>query len=85
VRSEFLVRERQTTKLRLEISSVNVDGSPRKLAALFKLIESSKHALKIQEYSISQTSLEQVKMNSFDSDIVPFSHTFFLPFFCRYE
>jgi hypothetical protein len=36
------------------------DGSPRLLSAIFGALESNKVRLSIQEYSISQTSLEQI-------------------------
>ena len=46
--------------------SVSPDGSSRKIAKMFGLLESMKVGLRIQEYSISQTSLEQI-FNQFAS------------------
>jgi hypothetical protein len=63
---QYTVRERQVSKVRYEVLSVNPDGSPRKLGALFDLMEKMKTSLKIQEYSIAQTSLEQI-FNQFAS------------------
>ena len=63
-----ILRERQSTKLRVEVSAAEPSGSTsanqppvmRKLSTLFGFIESRKEQLCIQEYSISQTSLEQI-------------------------
>ena len=45
----------------MEISVLMEDGvSRRSLSSLFGLIEGNKEALGIREYSISQTSLEQI-------------------------
>jgi hypothetical protein len=60
----FYIRERQPAKLRIEVSSVTIDNQRRKLSTMFGAIESNKESLRIQEYSISQTSLEQI-FNSF--------------------
>lgn len=60
----FYIRERQPAKLRIEVSSVTIDNQRRKLSTMFGAIESNKERLRIQEYSISQTSLEQI-FNSF--------------------
>lgn len=57
---DFVMRERQPSKLRIEISDTNVDNSPRMLSSIFGAIESNKTSLSIHEYSISQTSLEQI-------------------------
>ena len=57
---DFIVHERQNNRLRVEISSVVDHGVNRKLSVLFGAIENNKHTLKIQEYSIAQTSLEQI-------------------------
>ncbi len=73
---EFVVRERQTSKIRVEIDATElVDvGNPegprvkRRLAKLFGAIESRKQELFIQEYSLSQTSLEQI-FNQFASQV----------------
>jgi len=55
------VRERQISKVRMEISVFAEDGvTKRSLSSLFGLIESHKAALSILDYSISQTSLEQI-------------------------
>lgn len=62
--NEFKMHERQISKMRVEISSKNLDGTPRRLSQMFGAIEVNKALLKIQGYSISQTSLEQI-FNSF--------------------
>jgi len=55
------VRERQISKVRMEISVFAEDGvTKRPLSSLFGLIEAHKAALSILDYSISQTSLEQI-------------------------
>ena len=60
----FYVRERQPSKLRIEVSSITENNQRRRLSTMFGAIESQKEILRIQEYSISQTSLEQI-FNSF--------------------
>lgn len=50
-----VVRERQENKIRLEVSSEGL-----KISSLFSLIEENKEAMKVADYGISQTSLEQV-------------------------
>ena len=57
---EYIQRERQPNKLRVEISARLPDGSPRLLSGIFGALEGSKGRLQIQEYSIAQTSLEQI-------------------------
>jgi hypothetical protein len=57
----FQVRERQIAKVRVEISVFKEDGiTMRPLSTLFGLIERNKEELGIMDYSISQTSLEQI-------------------------
>ena len=56
----YVVRERQTTKIRIEIKSVNANGSKRLLSTVFSAIENNKTNLNIQDYCVSQTSLEQI-------------------------
>lgn len=56
----FYLRERQASKVRIEISNRDANGNKRKLSAMFGAIEAKKLHLFIQEYSISQTSLEQI-------------------------
>ena len=56
----FIIRERQPNKIRIEIGNKNPDGTPRMLSAVFDAIEKKKGELSIHEYSISQTSLEQI-------------------------
>lgn len=57
----FQVRERQMAKVRVEVSVFKEDGiSMRPLSTLFGLIERNKEKLAILDYSISQTSLEQI-------------------------
>jgi len=55
-----MVRERQATKIRIEVKSVNIDGSARLLSSIFSAIEKNRKSLAIQDYSVSQTSLEQI-------------------------
>lgn len=62
----FDVRERQISKTRFEIEVNDASGNKRKLSMLFDLLESQRETLNIQEYSISQTSLEQI-FNQFAS------------------
>ena len=57
---EFVLVERQSSKLRLKVQSILPDGTPRKLGSMFGVLESHKTKLKIESYSISQTSLEQI-------------------------
>ena len=57
----FTVHERQPTKLRVEIDALdNNTGKRRLLGKMFGTVEANKDKLKIQDYSISQTSLEQI-------------------------
>jgi len=56
----YIVRERQATKIRIEVKSVNMDGSARALSSIFSAIEAYRKRLAIQDYSVSQTSLEQI-------------------------
>ena len=60
----FKIRERQVAKVRVEVPLLLVDDSPRKLSSMFGLIEERHEELHVLEYSISQTSLEQI-FNSF--------------------
>ena len=63
---DFKVREQQISKVRYEVLSINPNGTPRQISSMFALVENRKATLKIQEYSISQTSLEQI-FNQFAS------------------
>jgi len=63
---DLALRERQISKVRFEINSVDQNNTPRRLAFLFDLIESRKQSFRVQEYSIAQTSLEQI-FNQFAS------------------
>ena len=57
----FTLRERQNTRVRVEVSAVHpTTNERRKFATMFAAVESRKVELRIQEYSISQTSLEQI-------------------------
>lgn len=59
--NQYVLRERQDSKVRYEVSSENNDGSSRiKLASIFAKIEASKERLQLADYGVSQTSLEQV-------------------------
>lgn len=73
----FLLREVQGSKVRVEVPSLAQDGTPRKLSSLFGIMERNTKALKIREYSIAQTSLEQIfnffasQQEEEDSNIIP--------------
>ena len=57
----FTLRERQNTRVRVEVSSTNpITNEKRKFASMFAAVEEKKTELRIQEYSIAQTSLEQI-------------------------
>lgn len=60
----FRMRERQLARVRVEVPLLLEGGSRRKLSRMFGLIEENSAELSIMEYSISQTSLEQI-FNSF--------------------
>ena len=51
----YLLRERQNNKARYEVGSAGV-----RISSIFAKIESSKDALMLADYGVSQTSLEQV-------------------------
>lgn len=51
----FVLRERQDNKARYEISSAGV-----RISSIFASIEASKEDLRLSDYGVSQTSLEQV-------------------------
>jgi len=58
---DAVLRERQATKARFEIPSKDTTtGAPRQLSEMFGLIEEHKVPLFIENYSVSQTSLEQI-------------------------
>lgn len=54
-----IVREIQGSKVRVEVPFL-LDGVPRKLSSMFGTMEREKLNLHIREYSIAQTSLEQI-------------------------
>lgn len=56
----FTLVERQQSKVILKIPSILPDGAPRKFSATFGALEAQKLQLKIENYSIAQTSLEQI-------------------------
>jgi hypothetical protein len=56
----YIVRERQNAKIRIEVNSCNDDGSERLLSTMFDVIETNRGILKLQDYAIAQTSLEQI-------------------------
>lgn len=64
--TQYTERERQPSRLRVEVSARLPDGSPRLLSQTFGALEDNKVRLQIQEYSIAQTSLEQI-FNGFAS------------------
>ena len=54
------LRERQGTKVRYEVPSKEPSGAERKLSQMFGTIEEAKEKLCVEDYSVSQTSLEQI-------------------------
>lgn len=80
--NSYILRERQTSKIRVEVSQTvdtneaavtAAEGNQpqpqrRQLADMFGMIEAEKNVLGIQEYSISQTSLEQI-FNQFAAQV----------------
>ena len=56
----YIIRERQVAKIRVEIPKLAANGQDKKLSALFGLLETNRQELRVQEYSIAQTSLEQI-------------------------
>mmetsp|Transcript_30098 Transcript_30098/g.30579 ORF Transcript_30098/g.30579 Transcript_30098/m.30579 type:complete len:1840 (-) Transcript_30098:237-5756(-) len=64
--SGYVLRERQTVRIRIEIPSVLPDGGCLKLSTIFGVMEKHKEELRIQDYSVGQTSLEQI-FNQFAS------------------
>ena len=70
---DFVLRERQLNKLRVEVSlyefgKERIGANKIKLGSMFRQIEAQKAYLFIQDYSISQTSLEQI-FNQFASQV----------------
>jgi ABC-type multidrug transport system ATPase subunit len=58
---DAVLRERQGTKVRFEIPSKDTNtGAARKLSEMFGLIEDNKGRLHVEDYSVCQTSLEQI-------------------------
>ena len=64
--SGCVMREWQGNKVRYEVPHVGVDGKALKLSAMFGELTKQKESLDLQEYSLSQTSLEQI-FNKFAS------------------
>jgi ATP-binding cassette subfamily A (ABC1) protein 3 len=58
--TSYIVHERQPTKLRIEVPSELPTGGKRLLSSMFKALEGSKTQLHIKDYSMAQTSLEQI-------------------------
>jgi ATP-binding cassette subfamily A (ABC1) protein 3 len=56
----YVVRERQITRVRVEVPIIGPDGKSRALSTMFGLMETHKVSIGIQEYSVAQTSLEQI-------------------------
>jgi ATP-binding cassette, subfamily A (ABC1), member 3 len=52
---DFVIRERQDTKVRYEVGSKGI-----RISSIFKTIEDNKESLNLADYGVSQTSLEQV-------------------------
>ena len=57
---DYTLRERQNLRIRVEVSALDGGGDRRLLSAMFGTMESRKEELCVQEYSIGQTSLEQI-------------------------
>ncbi len=58
---DAVLRERQGAKVRFEIPAKDTGtGAVRQLSDMFGLIEAEKAGLHIEDYSVSQTSLEQI-------------------------
>mmetsp|Transcript_10158 Transcript_10158/g.13971 ORF Transcript_10158/g.13971 Transcript_10158/m.13971 type:complete len:252 (+) Transcript_10158:4785-5540(+) len=58
---QIQVRERQINKVRVELSAFMDDGvTKRPLSSIFGTVEGNKDMLGVLDYSISQTSLEQI-------------------------
>jgi hypothetical protein len=67
----YVLRERQGFKIRVEIDFFEQKDNPeskRRLSEMFGAIENKKRVLQIQDYSIAQTSLEQI-FNFFASQV----------------
>jgi len=62
----YIMRERQTSRIRLEIPSITQTGEQLRLSVIFGKLESNKGLLRLQDYSVGQTSLEQI-FNQFAS------------------
>ena len=60
----YKLRERQAAKVRLEVPLNAPNGSKRAVADLFSLMERHRDSLFVDDYCISQTTLEQI-FNSF--------------------
>jgi len=61
-----IMREWQGSKVRFEVPHIDEDGRELKLSEMFGELTREKESLDLQEYSLSQTSLEQV-FNKFAS------------------
>jgi ATP-binding cassette, subfamily A (ABC1), member 3 len=56
----YVLREIQGSKVRVEVPFLMSDGTHRKLSTMFGAMEREKANLFVREYSIAQTSLEQI-------------------------
>ena len=56
----YVLRERQMTRVRVEIPLIAPDGTHRQLSTMFGFLEKHKQAIGVKEYSVAQTSLEQI-------------------------
>ena len=56
----YVLRERKMTRVRAEIPFRSPNGSLRRLSMIFGLFESKKTEIGVKEYSVAQTSLEQI-------------------------
>jgi ATP-binding cassette, subfamily A (ABC1), member 3 len=65
----FTLRELHNNRMRVEITATDGNGERRSLARMFGAVEGVKTSLKIQEYSIAQTTLEQI-FNQFASQVL---------------
>lgn len=55
-----VLRERQDTKARYEVGSMTSSGKKIRISSVFAELESNKDTLRLSDYGVSQTSLEQV-------------------------
>jgi ATP-binding cassette subfamily A (ABC1) protein 3 len=57
---DYQLRERQGAKVCIDVPFATSGGTKRRLADMFGTVEGSKDSISVREYSVSQTSLEQI-------------------------